>query len=322
MTMAAFSLLFDASLQAGLTGLVLLALAALMRDRFRALSNGLVIIAFVKFAIPPIFALPTGIFSSLAIRTRSTAAEPSQGMRIVLAIYLCGACIVAMRRLAELFALRRIAREAKLPSAASRAALAHAVSGWPFDRVPELRVNAHIAAPCTTGIRTPMILLPATLEQRLTESEIRAVLIHELTHIQHHDVLRNTISAFLGVIWWFHPVFHLVDRRARAQREEHCDRAVVDAGVPADEYATTLVAVAALQTRRPVLAPGIGASGHPLRRRIQLLGATVLRETLQHRIATTIVLVTATLLLLPGASSSRTTIALPYSAHHVHNHHH
>jgi beta-lactamase regulating signal transducer with metallopeptidase domain len=111
-------------------------------------------------------------------------------------------------------------------------------------RVPALCRNALAATPILFGIFRPVIILP---DREYTDARLRAVLLHELTHLRHKDILVKWLSVFACSIHWFNPIVWLVRREINRACELACDAAVIR-DLDADgrqNYGETLLYVAA-----------------------------------------------------------------------------
>lgn len=128
-------------------------------------------------------------------------------------------------------------------------------------------------SPAVCGLFLPVILLPRRLAEKLPANQLRAVLLHEAFHIRRMDVWINCAQALLQIIYWWHPLVWLVNSRIRRVREEAVDDAVMLAlSHEADIYAPTLLEVAKLAFRRPLVSLGligIIESRSALRQRIE-----------------------------------------------------
>lgn len=89
-------------------------------------------------------------------------------------------------------------------------------------RVP-IRQSREVSGPCVAGLIHPRLLLPADLLQRLSESEIRLVMLHEAAHLRRRDPWWNVLIELIHAIHWFNPVVGCILRRWREDREEVCD---------------------------------------------------------------------------------------------------
>ncbi|MEX2661847.1 MAG: TonB family protein, partial [Vicinamibacterales bacterium] len=90
----------------------------------------------------------------------------------------------------------------------------------------DVRYSGDLAQPATCGLRNPIVLLPHTL-RALNASVRRAVLAHELVHVQRRDWAALMVEELLRAALWFNPaVWWLVDR-VHASREEVVDAEAV-----------------------------------------------------------------------------------------------
>ena len=75
------------------------------------------------------------------------------------------------------------------------------------------------AVPALIGLRRPYVLLPTNALSQLRESDLRAILLHELAHLKQNDLWMNWLMAAVRALHWFNPLVWLALRRLRADRE-------------------------------------------------------------------------------------------------------
>jgi beta-lactamase regulating signal transducer with metallopeptidase domain len=130
-------------------------------------------------------------------------------------------------------------------------------------------------SPAVCGLFRPVILLPRALAEKLSAEQLRAVLLHELFHLRRKDVWVNCAQALLQIFYWWHPLLWFANARIRRVREEAVDDAVMLAlRDEAETYVPTLLEVAKLALRRPLMSlglVGIMESRSALRQRIERL---------------------------------------------------
>ncbi len=107
----------------------------------------------------------------------------------------------------------------------------------------DLRMSDEVEMPFATGLLRPTIVLPAsswkwTLERR------EAVLLHEVAHLHHGDLIMNALSHLARAIYWFNPLAWYASRRLRIEAERACDDAVLRRGALASDYADHLLSIA------------------------------------------------------------------------------
>jgi beta-lactamase regulating signal transducer with metallopeptidase domain len=123
--------------------------------------------------------------------------------------------------------------------------------------------------------RSPRLLLPAALWDRLGDEQRDTLLVHELAHLRRGDHwVRRLELVVLGLYWW-HPVAWWARRRLREAEEQCCDAWVLWAlPAAARAYAAALLeTVTFLSQARPALpaaASGLGELQH-LKRRLTMI---------------------------------------------------
>jgi uncharacterized protein (TIGR03435 family) len=122
--------------------------------------------------------------------------------------------------------------------------------------------------------------LPDGIFDRLTESQLSAVIEHELCHVRHRDNLVASIQMFVETVFWFHPLVWWIGKRMIAERELGCDEEVLRRGNVRVSYAEGILNVCRLYAESP-LACASGVTGADLKRRIQAIvaGRAPLRMT-------------------------------------------
>jgi bla regulator protein BlaR1 len=81
--------------------------------------------------------------------------------------------------------------------------------------------------PSVEGVLRPRITLPPGIDDLLTERELDAVLIHEVTHARRRDNLVALIHEIALCGLWFNPLMWLAGSRLALFRELSCDEAVI-----------------------------------------------------------------------------------------------
>jgi beta-lactamase regulating signal transducer with metallopeptidase domain len=300
--------LFVASWQAAAVAVAALAFARLAPRAPASLRGGFLAIAALKFCIPPMLPLPTGIFSRWgvpAVRFGSAA-----GGRRTLE-YLCAAIVLAhfagwviraSRLIAEhrrLSALRRGAARITEGPVADLAREACRRAG--LARLPDILVSPEAGVPFAFGARRPAICLPDRLADAMSREHLSLVLVHEALHLRRRDPVANVFDATLSAFWWFHPGATHLARARRRVREERCDEAVLGVlpGARA-AYSRALVDAAAFASRRRggVLATAAADGPEDLARRLRTIARH--RDARRRRFLPAVALGAAALVLLPG----------------------
>ncbi len=135
------------------------------------------------------------------------------------ALWLLGASLMFTRLCLRLRAERREAR------AMSRHSTDEGTS-FVADGVP-VRLAGSGQVPAVDGVLHPHISLPSGIQRLLSERELNAVLIHEVTHARRHDNLIRLLHEVALCALWFHPLVWIAGSRLALYRELSCDESVI-----------------------------------------------------------------------------------------------
>ena len=134
-------------------------------------------------------------------------------------IWLCGAALMFARLWVRLRAER--ITEAKPEPQAGDTNPAFFIEGVPVG------FGLPSEAPSVHGLMYPRISLPRGIDRLLSEQELAAVLIHELTHAKRRDNLIRLVQEIGLCVLWFHPLVWLTGTRLSLYRELSCDESVI-----------------------------------------------------------------------------------------------
>lgn len=111
-------------------------------------------------------------------------------------------------------------------------------------RQPLLFASDQISTPLVTGIFKPVILIPSRLAVLPCDDlRVRAILSHEIAHIERKDSLWNMLACLSTVLWWPLPTIHFLRKRLTWVREILCDSKGANLiGIP--DYAQSLLKLA------------------------------------------------------------------------------
>ncbi len=123
--------------------------------------------------------------------------------------------------------------------------------------------------PVVIGWFRPVILAPLGVLAGLSESQVEAILVHELAHIRRYDYAVNLLQGFVEGLLFYHPAVWWISRLVRAERENCCDDVVIAHCPDARAYAAAL---ATLEQNRPIAGEAVlAATGGNLMKRIHRL---------------------------------------------------
>ncbi len=135
--------------------------------------------------------------------------------------------------------------------------------------LPTLLLASSPVMPQTFGLRRAYLLLPSEC-LGWSDGRRRAVLLHELAHVQRRDVQWQLLAHLVTALWWFQPLCWLSRRNLRLEAEGACDAAVLACGVRPSDYAAELLDIAAHFQRAVYGAVAIAMAGRSsIERRLQ-----------------------------------------------------
>jgi uncharacterized protein (TIGR03435 family) len=135
-----------------------------------------------------------------------------------------------------------------------------------LEKVP-IHISSQILEPSVFGVFRPELLLPEVIKNRLPDSQLNAIVSHEMCHIRRRDNLSAAIHMIVQAAFWFHPVVWWIKSRLMDERERACDEAVLQSGTEAQLYAESILSVCKYCVESP-LACASGISGSDLKQRI------------------------------------------------------
>ncbi len=140
------------------------------------------------------------------------------------AAWLGGVLFLSLRLLASWRSAQRM-RLAGTSAAPDRltAMLEHVAERLGVRRAVDLLESTMIEVPAAIGWFRPVILLPVSAITGLTQSQIKAILAHELAHIRRCDYLVNLGQSVVETLLFYHPAVWWVSSQIRQEREHCCD---------------------------------------------------------------------------------------------------
>ncbi|HBD00982.1 MAG TPA: BlaR1 family beta-lactam sensor/signal transducer [Lachnoclostridium sp.] len=130
--------------------------------------------------------------------------------------------------------------------------------------------SAYISSPIAAGLWNPCIIVPINMLSELSKKEIRYILLHELLHCKHKDLLVNRLMALAQIIYWFHPFVWFAFKEMRSDREIACDSSVLSL-LDSDsylDYGSTLINFAEKISLFSYSAASISGSKKEIKKRI------------------------------------------------------
>lgn len=112
--------------------------------------------------------------------------------------------------------------------------------------IPAARVglSSEAQSPMLIGLLRPLIVLPADILEWTNADERRAMVQHELAHLERRDHYVNALQSLLSAVFFFHPMVWFACRQMTLERELACDDRVVSLGADSATYAESILKVA------------------------------------------------------------------------------
>jgi TonB family protein len=181
-----------------------------------------------------------------------------------------------------------------------------------FSKRPRIQVfsSAKASYPMAVGVFKPIILIPERFLNKLTDSEIQGILLHELSHIHHKDQLTGILQRLTTALNWWNPLAYALSKAHSKAREEISDNHVLLQN-DSKEYAECLINLvekASLSRWLPVSA-GMASPHIPLTERIKhILSKERIMDTKLKK-SNILVMALAAFLVVGGIAGSRLTFA-------------
>jgi TonB family protein len=91
----------------------------------------------------------------------------------------------------------------------------------------KITVTDKVKSPALFGYIRPRLLLPAGVIEKLNDTELSYIFMHELGHLKRHDIGVSWVVTFLQIFQWFNPFVWLAFHQMRIDQESACDASVL-----------------------------------------------------------------------------------------------
>ncbi len=164
---------------------------------------------------------------------------------LLVELWFAGVVLFSLRSAGGFFLVERLRRKESAPVSRELLNLCQALQQkMGIDRIVRYCESRQLDAPVVLGWFRPVVLLPVTALTGLNEAQLRAVIAHELAHIQRLDALVNLFQVAVESLLFYHPAVWWLGKRIREERENCCDDTAVAICGSAITYAHALAHLA------------------------------------------------------------------------------
>jgi len=165
--------------------------------------------------------------------------------------------------------------------------------------------SSMVKVPMVIGYFKPVILMPVGAVNGLSESEVEAILAHELGHIVRNDFLMNIVLSMIEVLFYYHPAVWWISANVRLERENCSDDIAIKLCGNSLAYAKALVTLQEMN-HHPVPSFAMTFSGRKnqlLNRVKRILNQPQNRSNIMEKLTATCLLLVAIFMLSVGANT-------------------
>ncbi len=191
----------------------------------------------------------------------------------IVVVWLLGSAWLLIRLAVSYRSMQRLKHGAAAASEQLQARWKMLAADVGVRRQARLLVSDDVEAPMALGLFDPVILIPRSLPQQLSEPDLDHIALHELAHLRRYDDWMNLLQKLLEALLPIQPAMFWIGWRLALERETACDDWVIAATGTPKPYAASLTRIAelALWARCGILGSGVVGLPSQLFRRVQRL---------------------------------------------------
>ena len=156
---------------------------------------------------------------------------------LLLCVWIIGAFAMLLRFMFGLCRIYQLRRSAVAADDSYQTICQRLAQQLDIKRPVTVCFSDRVASPISFGWLSPYILIPP----KLNLEHFELVAAHELAHVQRLDWLTNLFSHLVGIIFFFHPIYHFLNRELVHLRERICDDWVIQLTGSRKNYAQCLL---------------------------------------------------------------------------------
>lgn len=172
---------------------------------------------------------------------------PSVVGYILCCLWFTGICIMIFWAVRSLFHLHKIIKSSiPLQNSEVRNLYCECLSEIGINLEIPIYSTAFLKSPVIAGFLKPRIYLPIHIISDYNAASMRFMLLHELQHFKHKDIVANYLINLAGILYWFNPLVWYALKEMRSEREIACDSSVLQMlrETEYENYGNTLINLA------------------------------------------------------------------------------
>jgi beta-lactamase regulating signal transducer with metallopeptidase domain len=170
---------------------------------------------------------PAHAFAARHQSTASSQTAPDYFFLLV-ELWFAGVVLFSLRSAGGFFLVVQLRRKESMPVSQELLDLCEALQKkMGITRMVRYCESLQLSAPVVVGWIRPVVLLPVSALTGLDDTQLRAVIAHELAHIQRLDAFVNLFQIAVESLLFYHPAVWWLGKRIREERENCCDDAAV-----------------------------------------------------------------------------------------------
>jgi uncharacterized protein (TIGR03435 family) len=131
----------------------------------------------------------------------------------------------------------------------------------------EIVLTREAMEPGIVGILRPVLMWPQGVSCHLSDAQLQAILIHEISHVRRRDNLAALFHMVVEALFWFHPLVWWLGARLIEERERACDEEVLRMYNSPTVYAESILKICQFCVESPLSCVS-GVTGSDLKKRI------------------------------------------------------
>ena len=194
-------------------------------------------LATQDLGLPEVSSTESATQSQSHLVTGSTSILNWATIDLILCIWAIGTFTMLIRLTFGLCRIHQLRRSAVVADDSYQAICQRLARQLNINRPVTVCFSDRVVSPISFGWLSPYILIP----RKLNWEQFELVAAHELAHVQRLDWLTNLFSHFVGTIFFFHPIYHILNRKLVHLRERICDDWVIQLTGARKNYAQCLL---------------------------------------------------------------------------------